>query len=201
MALDLIKALASAAPTIAGMLGGPLVGAGVAALEQAFGLQPAAAATLDDRQSAITQVIQTGGMTPEIIAKVRQADQEHEAKLKQLDVDLARLNADHEAAMATVDAGDRDSARKREIAVGGYTTPTLAWLVVGASVSLGAAVVAGYVTRDPSQATLVGTVLGYVFSEAKQVLAYYFGSSAGSARKDELLAQSAPVGAGAPTGR
>jgi hypothetical protein len=65
--------------------------------------------------------------------------------------------------------------------------------VVAASVALGAAVVTGYVTKDPTQATLVGTVLGYVFSEAKQVLAYYFGSSAGSDRKTELLASSTPA--------
>jgi uncharacterized membrane protein YphA (DoxX/SURF4 family) len=94
--------------------------------------------------------------------------------------------------MAATDAGDRDSARKREIAVRGATTPALAWLVVAASVSLGAAVVMGYVTKDPAQGTLVGTVLGYVFSEAKQVLAYYFGSSVGSDRKTELMAQGTP---------
>lgn len=183
MSFDLKKAIASVAPTLATMLGGPLAGTAVTALESAFGLTPGAG------QDGITQVIQGGGMTPEVIAQVRARDQEHAEKLKQADIDLAKLNADHEAAMAATDAADRDSARRREIAVRGWTTPALAWLVVGASVALGAAVVTGYVTKDPAQATLVGTVLGYVFSEAKQVLAYYFGSSFGSERKTELLSQ------------
>lgn len=185
---DTFKKLAgvvgSIAPTLATMLGGPLAGAAVGALASAFGL--GANAGPDD----ITQVVQAGGMTPEIIAQVRARDQEHAEKIQQMGIDLAKLNADHEASMAQTDAADRDSARKREIAVRGATTPALAWLVVTASVALGAAVVTGYVTKDPQQGTLVGTVIGYVFSEAKQVLAYYFGSSVGSDRKTELLAQS-----------
>lgn len=174
--------LGSIAPTLATMLGGPLAGTAVAALTSAFGMSNGASA--DD----ITKVIQGGGMTPDVIAQVRARDQEHAEKIQQMGIDLAKLNADHEAAMAATDAGDRDSARKREIAVRGLTTPALAWLVVGASVALGASVIAGWVTKDPAQATLVGTVIGYVFSEAKQVLAYYFGSSFGSDRKTDLMA-------------
>lgn len=182
MAFNLKNAIASIAPTLATMLGGPLAGTAVTALESCFGLSSGAGA------EEVTKVVQAG-LTPEAIAAVRAADQHHAEVMGQQGIDLQKLNADYQAAMATVDAGDRDSARKREIAVRGYTTPSLAWLVVGASVALGAAVVAGVVTTDPAHATLVGTVLGYVFSEAKQVLAYYFGSSAGSDRKTELLAQ------------
>ena len=73
---------------------------------------------------------------------------------------------------------DRASARDREVKVGGLTTPALAWLVVGASMALGAAVVTGNTTKDPALAGTVGLVMGYVFSEAKAVLSYYFGNSA-----------------------
>jgi hypothetical protein len=183
---SLATMLGTVAPTLATMLGGPLAGTAVAALEGAFGLQPGGGS------DAITKVVQGGGMTPDALAAVRAADQKHAEVLAQQGIDLAKLNADHEAAMAQSDAGDRDSARKREIAVRGTTTPALAWLVVAASVALGAAVVLGAVTKDPAQATLVGTVIGYVFSEAKQVLAYYFGTTADSGRKTELLAQSTP---------
>jgi hypothetical protein len=183
MAFDLKTALSSIAPTIATMLGGPLAGTAVAALEGAFGLAPGSG------QDAITKVVQTG-MTPDTIAAVRAADQKHAEIMAQQGIDLQKLNADHEAAMASIDAGDRDSARKREMSVRGYTTPALAWLVVGASMALGTGVVMGYVTKDPSQATIVGTVIGYVFNEAKTVLSYYFGSSASSDRKTELMAKS-----------
>jgi len=187
VSFDLKTALTSIAPTLATMLGGPLAGTAVTALEAAFGLAPGAG------EEGITKVMQSGQMTPDVMASIRAADQKHAEIIGQQGIDLQKLNADHAAAMASIDAGDRDSARKREIAVRGITTPALAWSVVAASIALGGAVVAGYVTKDPSQATLVGTVIGYVFSEAKQVLAYYFGSSAGSTRKDELLANSAPV--------
>lgn len=184
---SLATMLGTVAPTLATMLGGPLAGTAVSALESCFGLQAGGGS------DAITKVVQGGGMTPETLAAVRAADQKHAEVLAQQGIDLQKLNADHDAAMAATDAGDRDSARKREIAVRGGTTPALAWIVVSASIALGAAVVLGAVTKDPAQATLVGTVIGYVFSEAKQVLAYYFGSTHGDDRKTELIAQADAV--------
>lgn len=181
MSFDLKAAIGGIAPTLATMLGGPLAGTAVGALCNAFGLAPGASA--DD----VTKVVQTG-MTPETIAAVRLADQQHAEKLKQLDVDVLKLNADHEAALAATDASDRDSARKREVSVGGWTTPVLAWTVIGASMAVTAAVITGYVTSDPKLSSVVGLVMGSLMSEAKQVLSYYFGSSASSARKDATLA-------------
>jgi len=189
MNFNLKTALGTIAPTLATMLGGPLAGTAVTALESALGLAPGSG------QDAVTAAV-AQGMTPETIAAVRAADQKHLEVMGQQGIDLAKLNADFTQSMAKVDADDRDSARKREIAIGGWTTPALAWLVVAASIGLGAAVVTGYVSKDPQLATLVGTVLGYVFSEAKQVLAYYFGSSAGSARKDETIQAQAKAAGG-----
>src|SRR5262249_19065154 len=128
------------------------------------------------------------------VAALRGADQRHAEILGQQGLDLAKINADYAEASAAVAAVDRDSARRREGAVGGWTTPLLAWLVISASIGVSVAVVTGVVTKDPAHATLVGTVIGSFISEAKQVLAYYFGSSAGSDRKTELLTQ---AGAGA----
>lgn len=186
MAFNLRTALGSIAPTLASMIGGPLAGTAVAALEGCFGLSPGTGI------DAVAQVVQAG-MSPEAIAAVRVADQAHAEKLKALDVDVLRLNADHEAAMGTIDAGDRDSARKREMSVRGYTVPALAWLVVSSTIGLCAAAVTGYTSKDPQQATLVGTVIGYMVSESKQILIYYFGSSASSDRKTELLAQAPAI--------
>jgi len=41
---------------------------------------------------------------------------------------------------------------------------------------------------------LAGTLIGYLSAKCEQVISFYFGSSAGSQRKDELLHQSTPVG-------
>src|SRR5690348_6272301 len=100
MNFNLKAALGSIAPTLATMLGGPLAGTAVTALEGALGLAPGAGT------DEVTKVV-SAGMTPDTIAAVRKADQEHQEKLKQLDVDVLKLNADHEAAMAATDAGDR----------------------------------------------------------------------------------------------
>lgn len=40
---------------------------------------------------------------------------------------------------------------------------------------------------------LTGTLMGYLSAKCEQVISFYFGSSAGSQRKDELLHQSTPV--------
>ena len=43
-------------------------------------------------------MVQGGLVTPEIIQATRKADQEHEEKLKQMEIDLVKINADHEEA-------------------------------------------------------------------------------------------------------
>ena len=51
-------------------------------------------------------------------------------------------------------------------------------------------VLAGYAKAET---VLAGTIIGYVSAKCEQVLAYYFGSTKGSARKTELLAKSSPI--------
>src|SRR6185295_15133686 len=63
-------AISSIAPTLATMLGGPLAGTAVTALESALGLAPGSGA------DGVTAAVATG-MTPETIAAVRAADQKH----------------------------------------------------------------------------------------------------------------------------
>lgn len=184
----LASALGSIAPTLATMLGGPLAGTAVGALVNAFGL-PATATVTD-----ITKVVQTGAMTPEIIARVREADQQHAEKLKQMEIDVLALNQKHAEAFAADEVADRSSARAREVAVRDWTPAALAWLVIIGSIALAAMVVTGNVTKDPTLAVQVGVVIGYVFNEAKAVLGYYFGSSRGSDEKSRDLADIAKSG-------
>lgn len=172
------------APIVGTLIGGP-AGAAVG------GLVAAALGTAGS-PDAVQAAIATD---PQAALKLAQFQSDNSVKLQQ----MAFAHADNvlaaQTAVAQSDVQDRASARERETKLGGYTTPMLAWLIIGGSLALTAAVVTGYVTKDPTLATLVGTALGSVWSEAKQVLSYYFGSSAGSANKDATIQAQAKAAA------
>ena len=139
MAFDLTTALTTFAPTLATMLGGPLAGVAVTSLEGALGLAPGAGST------GIATVLQTGSMTSETLAAVHAADLRHSELLGQQGIDLARINTDHEAAMAIVDATDVKSAR--EINSGHDATWWIAIVILITFAFIMTAVIAGYVLQ------------------------------------------------------
>lgn len=190
----LATALGSVAPTLATMLGGPLAGAAVSALEGAFNLSPGSGA------DAITKVVQSGGMTPETIAAVRAADQKHAEVIGQQGIDLAKLNADHAASMEATAASDRASARSREVAVKDSTPARLAYMIIGGFFGIALAQLVALMgwpevaAKIPAQGwVIIGNISGYLAAEAKAAASYYFGTTQGSMEKNQLLAQAEPV--------
>lgn len=182
MAFDIKAAIISFAPTLAAMLGGPLAGTAVAALESAFGLTEGAGI------EGVTKILQAGSMTPEMVATVRAADQKHEEALAANGVDILRINTDHDIALGTMEVGDRNSARKASVD-GGTAKELFILSLILLLITLGTEIAIlffGYpkVVSD----IIVGRVLGLMDSVALMVLAFHYGSSAMSARKTELLA-------------
>lgn len=163
-----VSILEQVAPTIASMIGGPFAGMGVSAIEKALGLQPTG-----DKNAALQAV---ANATPEQLLALKQEDNRHEEALAKLDIDRDTL------AMQ-----DRDSARKMQIETKDLTPrviaivtfvgffATLAWIALGK-------MPAGTVGSE-SFTLLLGS-LGTILT---QIVAYYFGSSAGSAKKDDTL--------------
>lgn len=194
MAFDLKTALTSFAPTLATMLGGPLAGAAVSALEGAIGLQPGAGV------DGITKVLQTGGMTPDVMAAVRAADQRHAELIGQQGIDLVKVNADHEAAMSVVEAADVKSARESNS--GRDATWWIAIVILATFAAIMAAVLwgcwtllqGGIVIKDVAVVAavsgLVGAVVGYVAANAQTVVNFIFGGSLGSRRTSAALSDS-----------
>ena len=182
MSFNLGNALKSLAPTLATMLGGPLAGSAVAALEGVFGLSPGSGA------DAVADVLQKGSLTPEMIEKLKECELQQATIMAQQKIDLVKLNLDHDAAIASTDVADRSSARAMQVATKDWTPDILAWLIMAGSGFVAYLVLCGNLTKDPALATMQGTVIGYLFNEAKTVLAYFFGSSAGSKEKDATIA-------------
>lgn len=167
--------LENVAPTIATMIGGPLAGQGIAALEKLFGLNPTG-----DKEAVLKAV---AGATPEQLIE-----------MKKLDNDLKGRFLDAGITLEKLDQEDRASARSMQVA-----TRSVVPAILSGAICLMAAVTAGIVlagktnTTDTLAAGLTGTVIGYIFSELKQVTTYWFGSSRGSESKNEMLSRALEV--------
>ena len=194
MAFDLTKSIESLAPTLASLLGGPLAGTAVTALEGALGLAPGAGV------DGITQVMQTGALTPDMVASVRAADQKHAEILAQQGFDLDKLNADHVVAMAGLDSADQIDARKNNSGrdqvwwLAASVLLTFAVIMVVVLYGCWAILSGGITVKDVSVVAaisgLIGSVVGYVAANAQTVVNFVFGGSLGSEHKTDALASS-----------
>ncbi len=172
---DVTSIVTKLAPMIATGLGGPLAGGAVAALEAAFGLNTEGTTT--DKQNALVAAI--SGATPDQLLAIKKADNDYA-------VQMATLGFKNVADLEQLAANDRDSARKREIEVKDNTPKVLAYsLTIGFFLVLGFMLFANVPTGSRD---LLNILLGMLATSFSGVIAYYFGSSAGSAEKTKLLA-------------
>lgn len=163
--MDWLKTLA---PTLATALVGPLGGLAVQVLGKMAGWE---GATIESVQETLT----SGQLTGDQVASIKQA----ELALKEQEQELGFR-------FEELVFKDRDSARQREMAVKDNTNKVLAYTVVGAFIAMVGASLLGWAKVDSA---LAGTLVGYLSAKAEQVLAYYFGSTKGSAEKTALIAK------------
>jgi len=163
--------LEQVAPTIATALGGPLAGLAVEAVSKALGVSG------DEAKSMLDE----GKMSADQIAQVKVAEIELQKQAQALGLNFEQLAV-----------ADRSSAREMQVATKSLLVPTLAIIIV---VSFIGVVVGTMMGLSHIESAMAGTLVGYLSAKAEQVVAFYFGSSAGSQRKDELLHQSTPTDA------
>jgi hypothetical protein len=161
MNFDWKSTLSAVAPLIGGSLAGPMGAAGVKLALSAFGIEPADNPA--DNEVMLEQKI--ANATPAEMLALKKADQDFKAQMKQLDIDIIKISQ-----------VDRGNARAREIAVGGKTTPLMAWFIVAVGFSFLAVILFQPVVVDK---ILLGTIIGLIIGEMRQVTAYYYGSSSG----------------------
>lgn len=172
MSFDWKGLVKSIAPTIGTALGGPLGGIAGVALTKALGLGDAAAKD----ESALAAAVQ--GASPDQLLQLKQADQEFALQMQ-------KLGFENLEALEAIAAGDRANAREREIKTQDWTPK-----VLGLAITLGFFGLLYFLLRHEPPAgsrDILNIMLGSLGSAWIGVVTYYFGSSAGSARKTELL--------------
>lgn len=169
MQFDWKAIVKTVAPAIGTALGGPLGGAAMGALTNVV-LGPDA----QPDEALLAAAIQTAD--PELLLKIKQADQAFQVAMRNLDVDVGRL-----------DNEDRASARAREQALRDWAPSALALAFVAGFFGI-QYFVFNYPLPDGSE-MVIARVLGTMDAAVVMILSYYFGSSRGSARKDEMIAK------------
>lgn len=144
------------APTIATALVGPLGGMAVSAIGEALGID-------EPTQEKIQQAVAKA--TPDDLLKIKVAEQAFVVKMRELDIDLAKLAV-----------SDRDSARKREVETKDYTPKVLAFVIVVTWGSVQYYLLKHVIHEDMRE--LVMRVLGTLDAALMLVLSYYYGASA-----------------------
>lgn len=181
------KLLGGIAPTVATVLGGPLAGLAVDAIGSAMGMDKP---TMDKVQ----QAFQSGQLTGEQVVAVRTAEQALAIKLKELDIDLAKLNAETEKAyIADVQDARRTMGKDAGVFWLGISI-LLTFAGIMSAVLWGSFLIltGGITVKDVAMVAavsgLIGSVVGYAAANAQQVVGYFYGSSQGSKQKTDALA-------------
>ena len=170
--MNFLKKLFPFLSTAATAVGGPIGAAAMSTLGKALGVEKADA-TIDDIAAAYLTA------TPEQRLAAEKEEHEYAAKMQ-------AMGFSHVEELEKIAANDRASARDREVKSGDKLTPrVLATIVVAAWVATQTVLLFHIV--DASMRELIARVLGTLDSALILVLGYYFGSSAGSAEKNNLI--------------
>ena len=152
MLKKLKKLVSAVAPTLGTALGSPLGGAAVSMIAEKLGVA--------NNEQAVEKAIRQA--TPDEMLKLKEADNEFEVKMKELEVDVFKLETE-----------DVQDARKAFAS--DWTSKLLGFMTLGGFM--------GYiflVTLQPPEQNseaLINLVLGYLGGLASAVISFYFGAS------------------------
>ncbi len=172
--------IASLAPTIGGLIGGPIgtaAGSALLALTKALGLKS------DASPDEINQAIQ---QDPQAALKLRMAEMDYQLALNKQKLDEQEMYLK-----------DVQSARQREVETTKATGKrdinqyVLAWVVIAGFFGLVGLLIFHEVPQD--QSGVVYMLFGALAAGFTGIMGYYFGSSKGSSEKTDLLAKAEAI--------
>ncbi|CAB5220097.1 hypothetical protein UFOVP237_75 [uncultured Caudovirales phage] len=174
--MDILKTfgplIGSVAPTIATALGGPVAGMAVKALSGAlFGHEDG---TQDDIMTALANP------TGDQLAALKKIDVDFKVQMKSLDIDLERIAA-----------GDRASARDMQKETKDWIPRALA---IGVTIGFFSIMIYMLIYGLPTSGNeAILLLLGALQTAWGGIIAFYFGSSSGSQKKDSMIYNSKPL--------
>ena len=168
--MDLLKQfgplLGQLAPSIATALGGPLAGVAVKTLSSAlFGHE-------DGTEEQISAAMAVA--TPDQLAAIKKIDADFKVQMKSLDIDLERIAA-----------GDRDSARQMQRDTKDWVPKVLAIVITLGFFGILIWMLLNGMPKTGTEALLM--MLGALGTAWTGVVNFYYGSSAGSKAKNDML--------------
>lgn len=154
------------APTIATAMGGPLAGMAVSAISKAIGVD----------EGKVGDLIANNKLTADQIAQVKLAEIELAKQAQELGLNFEKLSVE-----------DRKSAREMQATTRSMMPPILA-----AAVTIGffGIMIMMFFNQIDSNNPAILMMLGSLGTAWTGIIAYYFGSSAGSQAKTDLLSKS-----------
>jgi hypothetical protein len=164
--MDWLKQIA---PTIATAMGGPLAGMAVSAISKAIGVD----------ESKVGDLIANNKLSADQIAQVKLAEIELQKQAQELGLNFEKLEVE-----------DRKSARDMQAATRSMMPPILAGAV---TVGFFAIMTLMFFNKVDSNNPAILMMLGSLGTAWTGIIAYYFGSSAGSQAKTDLLSKAGPV--------
>lgn len=159
--MDWLKQIA---PTVASALGGPLAGMAVSAISKAIGVD----------EDKVNDLISNNKLTADQIAQIKIAEIELQKQANELGLNFEKLAVE-----------DRNSARNMQIATRSIVPPALAGSITLGFFGILILLLLGKV--DGNNPTIL-MMLGSLSTAWTGIIAYYFGSSAGSQAKTEIMA-------------
>jgi hypothetical protein len=160
--MDWLKQIA---PTIATAMGGPLAGMAVSAISKAIGVDP----------EKVGDLISSNKLSADQIAQVKIAEIELQKQAQELGLNFEKLEVE-----------DRKSARDMQSITKSIMPPLLAGAVTIGFFSI--MVMMFFNKLDDSNPAIL-MMLGSLGTAWTGIIAYYFGSSAGSQAKTDLLSK------------
>ena len=150
---DLIKNIVGAvAPTLGSAMGGPLGNMAMGKIAEVLGVS--------NDQKSIQQAIQNA--TPEQMLELKKAEQDFEVQMKELDVDVFKLET-------------QDKQNARSMFSKDWTARIIGLFTIGGF--LGYIFLVTLQPPEQNSEALINLVLGYLGGLASAIISFYFGAS------------------------